>query len=287
MVTASALGAQPLPTLLMNGDATAAGSASVCLRPATAALSDVAGAAVYKGRGAASLCYGRWQPSFAGDNFFAGTAFCRFGKVGLALSGRILAGPSSIPVNNNGVTSQTGPAMSASEKDFSLGASYAIWKGLSAGVTARLGHSALGEDYKAAAFGADVSIRYTGQNFHAGIAARNLGTSLKYGEGEKTYAQPALISADGAYSIVGITAGASVQYLFGGAFMASAGLEYGFKDIVFVRAGYHYGPADKAVPSYASAGLGVKFFGFSLDAAYIFVSKTLSGSMFFSLGYWF
>ena len=66
---------------------------------------------------------------------------------------------------------------------------------------------------------------------------------------------------------------------------AAAGVQYSFRDMVFARAGYHYG-ADKAVlPSFASAGLGVKFFGVELNVAYLFASDALGGTMTFGLGY--
>ena len=52
------------------------------------------------------------------------------------------------------------------------------------------------------------------------------------------------------------------------------------------RGGYHYGNASKGViPSYASLGLGVKFFGVSIDAAYLFGSEILKNSFGVSLGY--
>lgn len=59
----------------------------------------------------------------------------------------------------------------------------------------------------------------------------------------------------------------------------------GVSGIVFLRAGYHYGTQDKGLPSFASAGLGVKFFGVELNAAYLFASDAIGGTMTFGLGY--
>ncbi len=83
-----------------------------------------------------------------------------------------------------------------------------------------------------------------------------------------------------------LSATAETDILFAGAVMAGAGIEYSFRDLLFVRGGYHYGAPHKAVvPSYGSAGLGVKFFGISLDAAYLFGSEILKNSFCVSLGY--
>ena len=67
--------------------------------------------------------------------------------------------------------------------------------------------------------------------------------------------------------------------------MAGLGLEYGIADIAFVRAGYHYGDAAKALPSYASLGLGAQFAGVSLDLAFLTASESLGNTLLFGLGY--
>ena len=58
-------------------------------------------------------------------------------------------------------------------------------------------------------------------------------------------------------------------------------MEYGYDGLVFARAGYHYG-GDSLVPTFASAGLGLKIGEFTLDAAYLFASDILGGT--FSVG---
>ena len=94
------------------------------------------------------------------------------------------------------------------------------------------------------------------------------------------------IRAGGSMSLAGITASAEVDYLLSGALMASLGAEYWFlNDHLGVRAGYHYGDAAKAIPSYASLGLGAKFAGISFDFAYLLGSSAIGGSLCFGLGY--
>ena len=68
---------------------------------------------------------------------------------------------------------------------------------------------------------------------------------------------------------------------------AGAGCEYSFNEMVFARVGYHYGDAVNVVPSYASFGLGLKFFGVTLDAAYLVADSTspMRNTMMFGIGY--
>ena len=78
---------------------------------------------------------------------------------------------------------------------------------------------------------------------------------------------------------------AEADVIFAGGVMAGLGCEYSFKDIVYARAGYHYGNSVNVIPSYASAGLGFKIFGAQLNFAYLFGSAVLSNSMNVSVGY--
>ena len=89
----------------------------------------------------------------------------------------------------------------------------------------------------------------------------------------------------GVRPVSGLTIGAEVDYLFQGGLMAGLGVEYTIVDIVSLRGGFHYGDAAKAVPMYASLGLGVKFAGVHLDAAFLLASKTLGNTLMFGLGY--
>ena len=124
---------------------------------------------------------------------------------------------------------------------------------------------------------------YAKDAFSAALGVCNVGSALSYG-GE-SYALPMFAKAGAAYSASGFTASAEVDYLFSGALMAGVGAEYCIVDIVSLRAGFHYGDAAKAIPTYASVGLGVKFAGVHLDAAYLLASKALGNTLTVSLGY--
>lgn len=65
----------------------------------------------------------------------------------------------------------------------------------------------------------------------------------------------------------------------------SAGAQYSFKNMLFARAGYHFGTKEAVLPSFATVGLGVRFFGVSLDFAYLTGNDVIGNSMTFGLGY--
>ena len=112
-----------------------------------------------------------------------------------------------------------------------------------------------------------------------------LGTTVESASGDK-YHIPMAITAGGNYSLpFGLGVGTQIDYyIFGGGLRAGFGAEYAFKDMVFVRAGYNFG-GHTFLPSYLSAGLGVKFAGASLNFAYLLASDTLAGSLLLGVAY--
>lgn len=96
---------------------------------------------------------------------------------------------------------------------------------------------------------------------------------------------PMMAKVGGSYTNSGFTAAAEVDYLFSGALMAGLGLEYDIQNIVSLRAGYHYGDARKALPSFASLGLGARFAGVKLNLAYMLANRNIGGSFLLGLGY--
>ena len=64
------------------------------------------------------------------------------------------------------------------------------------------------------------------------------------------------------------------------------GVEYGFAEVAYARAGYHYG-GETILPSFASAGLGLCLGHLELDAAYVFASDVLGNSFSLKIGVWF
>lgn len=282
--------AQSLPSLLVGADASgfSIGGATVARPSGAFALEDnVAGMSLIDGRMAAGVSFGMWQPEYAFDKIVGAGASVKVTRhFALALGFKYFMQPSYEIMTEGGAASRDG-MFTPKEYNVALGASYSILDCLSFGAAARIARSSLAPSASATVFGADLGVYFRMRGISAGLSVNNLGTKVKYGE--ISYSQPMMAKLGAGYecafgsSSLGVSAETDV--LFSGAVMAGAGAEYSFRKLLFVRAGYHYGDAAKAVPSYASAGLGVKFFGVSIDASYLFASEILKNSFGISLGY--
>ncbi|MBO4917186.1 MAG: PorV/PorQ family protein [Bacteroidales bacterium] len=167
---------------------------------------------------------------------------------------------------------------------FSLGGSFNVSEALALRLDGRVISSSIAPSAKATGFCGDLSAIYGGDGFQASLAVRNLGPGLDYGGGSNPL--PSLVSLAGAYSpMAALTLNLEADYLFSGALMAGLGVEYGIADIAFLRAGFHYGDAAKALPSYVSLGLGLEFTGITFDLAYLTASETLGNTVMVGLGY--
>ncbi len=75
---------------------------------------------------------------------------------------------------------------------------------------------------------------------------------------------------DGRFGKHGLNAALDLDYyIHGGALAGAVGLEYSYDRMVFVRAGYRCAGSAAVVPSFASAGIGVRFHGVRIDLAYL------------------
>lgn len=81
-----------------------------------------------------------------------------------------------------------------------------------------------------------------------------------------------------------LEAKAAADVYLKGSLSATVAMSYTYRDMIAVRAGYRYG-GESVLPSFASAGLGIKFAGVSLDLAYLFAGETLSNTLCVGLGY--
>ncbi len=283
-MTLVAASAQSMPSLFIPSDPTAAAVAgSSMAREATAfASADNACAMSFSPKTfAIASSYGMWAPETADNKVISIGSFFRTGeRLTVGLSGSYLADNAMNITNANGAV--TG---SFSPKDIIARAavSYLLTDALSLGVSGKFLSSSIAPDMSGTAFGGDVSLMFRQNSLSAALALCNLGSSISYGG--DSYSMPAYLRAGAAYSEGSLVLSAEADYLLDGAFGAALGAEYGIADIAFLRAGYHYGAEDMGLPSFASAGLGVKFAGFEFNAAYLLASETLGGTMTFGLGY--
>ena len=240
----------------------------------------------------AGVAYCLKQPSRQTSNSIAAAASLKIGKrLGFTLGLLSDIGRAYNMMDENGVISG-----SYTPADITAGAGIAYRPAdfVSLGATLNYAGSRLwgmsGQDGTSNVFFADIQILFKVRDFNFSLSAANLGTPVKSVSG-LSYNLPMNGTVGAGYSVsfgehnlsAGLEAGlflGSSTSLFG-----SAGVEYMFMDIMALRVGYHYGSDISAVPSYASAGVGFHFKGFSIDAAYLFASKVLKNTFSVGLGY--
>ncbi len=292
---------QTLPSLLVSSDCRSVsmggasvgsgiageGGAGVSGAGAFALENNVAAMSLDGSNLAAAAYFGIWQPKYASDKFIGvGATYRITGRLAVGLLFDYMIQPEYQAVSSSGSDVRDG-LFSPKEMNVGAGVSFAILEYLSVGASLKVANSSLAPEMSSTVFGADVGVYFNRNGISAGISVNNLGNNVKYGE--KSYPQPMIAKAGAGYSasfgISSLSVSAEADYLLSGTFMAGAGVEYGIKDMAFIRAGYHYGDRAKAVPSYASVGLGLSFFGVSVNASYIFASEILRNSFGVSLGY--
>ena len=283
------LPAQTLPSLLVNADAAAlgAGNSAIAADATVFALENNAAAMSLSDKTVfAGLSYGLWQPSASRKNQIGFSGWWNSGKrFAVGLYAKTFRYPSYTIINDNGVVSQTEGDFAPAENVIGAGASFCIIEGLSVGVTARMATSSLAKDAKASAYGADVSVCYQKDPLQVGLAFCNLGTKVSYGE-ESSYAQPMMLRAGLSYRIMeGLRAQAEADWLLAGGVMGGAGAEYCWNEKVVARAGYHIGTGIMQGASYGTLGLGCRFAGVHLDAAWVFAGANNRNSLLVTLGY--
>ena len=269
MLAAQAALAQAVPTLLVPADARSLAMGGVAL-PKDASKLDV------------QAFYGMWAPKSADNSVFGGDVFFRVNdRVALSAESRYFADK---PYDVSSAQGQATGSFTPGDLILGAGVSVGFSDAFGATLKARYVSSAIAEDARGGAFCADLSADYKGEIAFASAGVRNLGSQISYGAG--SYALPAMAAVSGGVRPVdGLTVGAELDCLFTGGLMAGLGAEYTIADIVSLRGGFHYGDAAKAVPTYASLGLGVRFAGVHIDAAFLTASQTLGNTLMFGLGY--
>lgn len=254
--------------------------------PTNAEQLGLAGASVSNyvaGKGDIRFTYGSWAPKSVGTSIISADAAFKFGKIGFSIEGKFFNDQAVKLYSETGASAGT---FTPKEMYFGAGFSYWIADALNIGVKGRFVSSSIYKNTSASAFAADVEFKYVKNAFAAGVAVCNIGSKVKYGSAGTENKLPSLLKFGAQYKAqFGLKGVLEGDYLFAGGFMGSAAAEYSIKEIAFLRLGYHFGNDTKTIPSFVSAGLGVKFKGISLDAAYLFGSKILSNTLMITLGY--
>ena len=237
----------------------------------------------------AGVSYCMKQPSVQLSNSIAAAASLKVGKrMGFTFGLLSDIGRKYNMMDENGIAagSYTPVDMMAG-----VGLSYRAADFVSLGATLNYAGSRLwgisGHDGTSDVFFVDVQALFRIGGFSISLSAANLGTPVKSVSGISG-SLPMNSSAGAGYSVSFgehlISAGLEAGLFLGGqaALLGGAGAEYMFRDMLALRLGYHYGSDNSAVPSYASAGVGIKLSGITLDASYLFASDVLKNT--FSIG---
>lgn len=240
------------------------------------AFNNAAQLSYLEGLGDVALGFQLWQPSNDADkttNFGGGATF-RFGNFGVALAG---------------VYDKCEPFAGYNPSDLliSLGVSYNILEVVSVGLNARYASQNLAQNAKVSGFSADLSLigRITPE-LSAAVTVGNIGPKVK--GSTDSYGQPSYARLGVAWKTFGahqVQLLLDGEYNFGAAAAVSAGAEYNYNRIVYARVGYRYAGEKALIPSHLGAGIGLKIYGFRLDASYITASEILGNTVNIGLGY--
>lgn len=228
-----------------------------------------------------------WAPDgVKSSNIAFGSAFRTGERFGFSIGGAYQLGEEYMSTDETGNAAGT---FTPNDLIVNAGAGFKIMESLAVGVNVRYAWQKLSYDNSYSAISTDVflSYRISGMNITAGVSS--VGSSVKSVSGD-SFSLPTSACAGAEWSKHfpsnhGLRLLADADYYFSGNVTVAAGAEYSFKDSVFLRGGYHYGAKDNGLPSFASAGLGLKVKGLKFDAAYILASEALSGTLTLGLGY--
>lgn len=217
-----------------------------------------------------------WTPGAEDNkttNINLGTGFC-IGNFGFGLGSCLQVG---VPIDNFRPT------------DFLVSGGFAgrIGRYVSLGANFRFASSTIADGYKVNGFSADLqALVRISNSFSVTLGVANLGPNVKT---SSEFPQPA-------YSFAGLAwrndfeehsleAMLDGEVQFAGGFAGMLGLEYGFRDLFFARAGYRLANEKSVIPSHLALGLGVQFSSFRLEASWITASAYLANTLNFGLGY--
>lgn len=165
-----------------------------------------------------------------------------------------------------------------------LGMGIAFSEHISMGVKGVFVMQTLADDAKYNAFYADAFFLYHSAKVNASAGISAIGSKVK--SGDAAYSLPAVVKAGADYSpIEGLKLALDADYYLSLGFAASFGVQYAYKDMIFARAGYHFGTEKTPIPSHLGLGAGFKWKGIHLDVSFLTASQTLGNTLNIGLGY--
>ncbi len=283
-------GAQALPFIAAEFDASSLGKAGADLvetgSVSNAAFSNAAAIPFSETDLDIAAGYTMWGPT-SGNVITASGAYNMKGRLGIAAGFSYGINPSYDIIGANGA-----PSGSFSPTDMQIGAgvAYRFLDFLSVGANVGYATSALAEGHAYGAVAADVFVMGSFSGLKVALGAANIGTAVTSYNGAK-FSLPSSVSIGAGYGRKfaekhAVDVLLDADYFLEGSIAAALGAEYTFNDLVSMRAGYRYG-GESPVPSFATVGLGVKWYGIKLNMAYIIGSETMGNTFAIGLGYCF
>ena len=218
----------------------------------------------------AVFSYQMWAPkTFNSGNMNLLAAFKIGDKLGISVSGAYQMGQEYTLVNESGISGKT---FRPSDMLGGIGVGFAFTENLSAGVSAR---------------GADVFVLYHAGALSATAGVSSLGT--KVNAGKESYSLPTAAKAGVGYDVDlnenALKIAADFSYFLLGGMEAAAGGEFGYKDMLFLRAGAHLGTGKAPLPTYVSLGAGFKYSGFHVDLCWLTANQAIGNTLMAGIGY--
>ena len=230
----------------------------------------------------AGVSYMNWSPVIAGTKMINVDAQGKLGPVALGLKYRSFGEQPYSITDGNGLVKDL---FTPSESIIGGSVAYVIADMISVGAGINSVSLKFGPENSSSSLAADIYVAYAKDALNAALTVSGLGGKVDFGT-EQKQSLPSLIRLNGGYGFdFGLSLKAEADYMFNGGIMAGIGADYDIADIVSVRAGYHFGDAVKAIPSYVAAGAGVHVLGAELNFTYLLASETVGKSFLAGLRY--
>lgn len=277
-----------MPFLSISPDPVSMAMGGTSAKGAFSHFGSLAETGVKGGSLAAGVSYGYFQPTLSSSDIVSlGLAYGIDDRFGLTLG----------VLGNIGekypVTGEYGESLGDFRpSDFRIGAGF-TWRivdKFSAGISLNYAQSSHSPEMDGARNAsrtgfADIQFRYKPLDWLGiSLTGKNLGIPVD------SYSLPcyAQLGVDGDWRFGKHSLDAAVEagmYFSPSAISVNAGVQYGYADHYFVRAGGHYCGKEAGIPSFFSAGAGLLFAGFSLDISWNYASGPMKNTINVGVGY--
>ena len=232
--------------------------------------------------------YQLWAPRTVGSNHFNLLAGIKLGeKLGLTATGAYQMGKPYTIMDASGAP---GGTFSPNEMMAGLGIGFRFTESLGIGATVRFASEKLTAKNSYSTIAGDLLLVYrtNGLTLTGGIASLGTGVADEIA-GSNNHLPPTSVRIGAGYHYdLGegiINAAVDADYYLAGGLGGALGAEYGYKEMVFVRAGAHLGGQAAPIPTYVSLGAGVKFSGVHLDISFLTLNEIIGNTLTAGIGY--